>query len=117
MGANNEVWQLSWAASFAFPLAYQLTAHAGWLPRDALAQYRVHDWLFVYEGRPYPTNPFYDCWLSADYGTTCSPYDAAAKGVDRDNVSGLSVGRRLFVVGGAENSQAGIGSDVWLAYW
>jgi hypothetical protein len=98
-----DVWQLSWRSSFDTPLVRQVTASAGWDVRSAHLLDVVHDWLFLYGGASSGdsiTDDYDDAWMSGDYGATWTLYTSAATGSGRYFISGLTVGRRLFITGG-----------------
>ena len=123
-GVNEgDVWQLSWQSDADAPLAYQVTA-AGFPGRYAYVLYSVHDWLFICGG--VGSSPgLDDVWMSGDYGATWTQFAQAATGASqatgstnkgRYGASGVSVGRRLFIIGGFVIGEH-LTNDVWVGYW
>ena len=122
----NDVWQLSFQTTLSpANLWYRLTATPGFSPRRSAALYAVHDWLFLYGGATTLSMTVNggnvdDVWQSPDYGSTWMQASTAGTGVARHGVAGLSVSRRLFVVGGSTGDDyltQGFANDVWVAYW
>jgi hypothetical protein len=115
----NDVWQLSWSSSFDAPLVYQVTASAGWEGRDVHLAVMVHDWLFIYGGYSAGasvSNRWDDAWMSGDYGATWKLYDSSATdGQGREYISGVTLGRRLFITGGG--GPTAVLQDVYVSYW
>ena len=124
--ALNDVWQLSFQLTTQTPLWYRLTSTPGFSPRRYAALYAVHDWLFLYGGATSAASlttiggNVDDVWQSPDYGTTWLQAAVVGTGSARHGVAGLSVSRRLFVVGGSlgdDYTNQTYANDVQVAYW